>query len=50
MIKLNCSIPFTIQFHKIQSMSLTLQVTYNARKIKRNNKVTTLQSDLQTKL
>ena len=30
--KLNCSIPFTIQFHIVQSMPLTLKVTYNARK------------------
>ena len=27
--KLNCSIPFTARFHIVQSMPLTLQVTFN---------------------
>ena len=46
--KLNCSNPFTIEFHIIQSMHLAIQVTYNARKQKHNNKLTVLQSHLHT--
>ena len=33
--KLNCSILFTVRFHIVQSMPLTLQVTFVMEKVKR---------------